>query len=117
MTPEDLFDGNPVGLAICQAVGGAISDLGEVDTRVTRSQVSFRRRRGFAYVWSPGQYVRSDVPAVLSIALPREIVSDRVKEVVHPSTRVWLHHLELRDPAEVDAEVRTWLSEGYDQAG
>ena len=55
---------------------------------MSRSQVAFRRRRGFAYLWRPAQYVRSDVPAVLSLALPRELVSDRFKEVVHPSARV-----------------------------
>ena len=48
----------------------AVRALGPVEVRVSRSQVAFRRRRGFAYVWRPGRYVRSAVPAVLSVVLP-----------------------------------------------
>ena len=84
---------------------------------MTRSQIAFRRRTGFAFVWRPGQYVTSDVPAVLSIALPHEVASDRFKSVVHPSTGVWMHHLELREVGQVDDEVRGWLVEAYDDAG
>lgn len=80
---------------------------------VTKSQVAFRRSRNFAYVWRPGQYIDSGVPAVLSIALPREIGSARVKEVAHPSATVWMHHIELHGPADVDAEVLEWLAEAY----
>jgi hypothetical protein len=54
---------------------------------------------------------------VLSIALPHEVVSDRFKEVVHPSSHVWMHHLELGDAAQVDDEVRAWLQEAYAAAG
>jgi hypothetical protein len=50
----------------------------------------------------------SDVPAVLSIALP---------SVVHPSPGVWMHHLELRGIGDVDDNVCGWLLEGYTHAG
>lgn len=109
----DFFDGSPQGLAICQRVRDEIAALGQASVAVTRSQVSFRRDRGFAYVWRPGRYVRSDVPAVLSIALPHRLDSPRFKSVVHPSTRVWMHHLELADPDEVDDEVRSWLAQAW----
>ena len=116
-TPEALFDGHPDGLALYRAVERAIGDIGVADSRVTKSQIAFRRRTGFAYVWRPGRYVRSDVPAVLSIALRREVSSPRFKEVAHPATGRWMHHLELRDPQELDEEVRRWLAEAYDGAG
>jgi hypothetical protein len=116
-TPEDFFDGFPEDLALYRAVERAIGDIGVADIAVTTSQIRFRRRTGFAYVWRPGQYLRSDVPAVLSIALRREVGSPRFKEVAHPSTGVWMHHLELHDPAELDDEVRRWLAEAYDAAG
>ena len=91
--------------------------IGPAEVRVTKSQIAFRRRKGFAYVWRPGQYVRSDFPAVLSIALPEQLASDRFKEVVHPSAGVWMHHLELDDPGQVDDEVRDWLADAYASAG
>lgn len=112
-TPEDLFAGFPQGVAICQAVEQAVSALDEVTVRVTKSQVAFRRRRGFAYLWRPGQYLTSDVPAVLSIALPHEVESERFKEVAHPAPTVWIHHIELHDAADVDEQVLGWLSEAY----
>ena len=115
--PEDLFEGFPESLTICHEVQRAVSAIGEASTRTTKSQVAFSRRRGFAYVWRPGQYVDSDVPLVLSIAVPRELRSDRFKSVVHPSPHLWMHHLELRRAHQVDDQVRGWLAEAYDAAG
>lgn len=94
-----------------------VRGLGEVSEVTTKSQVAFRRRRGFAYLWRPGQYVSNDVPLVVAVALPRELRSDRVKQVVHPSTGVWMHHVELGDAAEVDQEIAGWLAEAYAAAG
>ena len=116
-SPEDLFAGFPDSLAIFRRVQQAVSTIGEASAVVTKSQVAFRRRKGFAYVWRPGQYLHSDVPAVLSIALPHEVESDRFKEVVHPSTNVWMHHLELRTPSQIDVQVRRWLEMAYANAG
>lgn len=112
-----FFAGHPDGQGVAAAVVRAVGSVGPHEVRVSRSQVAFRRRTGFAYLWRPGQYVASDVPAVLSIALPREDASPRWKEVVHPSARTWMHHLELRAPGDVDAEVRAWLGEAYAAAG
>jgi predicted transport protein len=116
-TPEQLFDGFPASLALYDVVREAVVAIGDVSVRVTKSQVAFRRRRGFAYVWRPGQYVRNDVPVVLSIALPHELTSDRVASVVHPATDVWMHHVELRRSEQVDDELRGWLAEAFSAAG
>ena len=116
-SPEDLFEGFPATLAVLGELERAVSDLGEISVRVTKSQVAFRRRKGFAYLWRPGQYLASDVPAVVSIALDHEVESERFKEVAHPAPTVWMHHLEIRDPGEVDDEVRGWLADAYAGAG
>ena len=87
-----------------------------VELRVTKSQVAFRARRGFAYAWAPGRYVSSHVPLVLTIALPEPLHSDRFKEVAHPSASVWMHHLELRLVKDVDHEVIGWLRRAYEHA-
>ena len=116
VSTEELFAGSPEGLAILQEVDRAVRALGPVEVRVSRSQVAFRRRRGFAYVWRPGRYVRSAVPAVLSVVLPARDPSARWKEVAHPSPRTCMHHLELRSPDEVDDEVDGWLVRAYEAA-
>jgi hypothetical protein len=87
-----------------------------MEVRVSRSQVSFRRRRGFAYLWRPGAYVKSEVPVVLSLPLPYEAESPRFKEVAHPSPGIWMHHLELLDGSELDAEAAEWMRQAYDFA-
>jgi hypothetical protein len=53
---------------------------------------------------------------VLSIALPGPLDSDRIKQVAHPAPRVWMHHLELHGPDEVDDEVQDWLRRAYEAA-
>lgn len=116
-SPEQFFAGHPDGLAIFDAVADAVAELDAgVVPDVQKSQIAFRRRRGFAFVWRPGQYVTSRVPAVLSLALPRPVFSPRIKSVVHPAPRSWMHHLELTDVDQVDDEVRGWLREAYDAA-
>ena len=114
-TAESFFEGSPLGLELFRTIAQVIVSItgAEPECRVSKSQIAFRRRRGFAYVWRPGQYVRSDVPAVLSLALDRKLSSPRFKEIVHPSAGVWMHHLELRDVAEIDDEVTRWLDEAY----
>lgn len=114
---EELFAGHPECLVVYRAVAEVVRGLGECEERVSKSQVAFRRVKGFAYVWRPGQYLRSTVPAALSIALPGPLESARIKQVVHPAPRVWMHHIELQGPDEVDDEVRDWLGRAYEAAG
>lgn len=116
-TPEQFFNRVPEGLRLYRAVEQAVGAIGEVSITVTKSQIAFGRRKRFAYLWRPGQYLRSDVPAVLSIALPYEVASPRFKQVAHPSPTVWMHHLELNLVHEIDEEVRGWLADAFDSAG
>jgi hypothetical protein len=114
---DDFFAGHPDARGIAATVAAAVGELGPSTLRVTRSQVAFVRRRAFAWLWRPGQYVRSSVPVVLSVSLPHRDDSPRWKEVVHPTARRWMHHLELRAPEEVDDTVRGWLAAAHDAAG
>jgi Domain of unknown function (DUF5655) len=94
---------------------GAFKD---VQVRASKSQVSFRRARGFAYIWAPGKYLANpDAEVVLSIALGRHDDSPRFKEVAHPSPKHWIHHLEVGEIDEVDEEVAAWLTEAAERAG
>lgn len=116
-TPEQVFSGSPLGLELFHGVQRMLALPVPAGVRATKSQVAFRERRGFAYLWWPGRYVRSDIPAVLSIALPRRLDSPRFKQVVSPSPGLWMHHLELRSTADLDAEVAGWLQEARAEAG
>ncbi|MGY1641916.1 DUF5655 domain-containing protein [Geodermatophilus sp. SYSU D00703] len=117
-TPEEFFAGSPLGLAVYERVAATVDAAGDAQVRVTTSQVGFRRRRGFAWLWRPDRYLRSPAAeVVLTVALGREDDSPRWKEVVHPTGEHWVHHLEVHDPAEVDEEVAGWLREAAARAG
>lgn len=116
--PEDLLAGKPVAAAVYVRVRSRLAELGPFEVRTTKSQIAFRRNRGFAYLWLPGQYLsNADAEVVLSIVLGRHDPSERFKEVAHPTARHWMHHLELNGPDEVDGEVREWLREALERAG
>jgi hypothetical protein len=117
-TAEQFFHGHPLGLRTYEKVLAVLSALGPCDVHVTRSQVTFRRRRGFAYLWLPGRWLkRPTAEVVLSIALHRRLDSARFKEIVNPSRGIWMHHLELHGEQEMDAEVEGWLETAYAEAG
>jgi hypothetical protein len=117
MTPDELLAGSALGRSVFEAVHGILKSFGDVEVRTTKSQIAFRRRRGFAYVWLPGMYLdRPQAEVVLSVALDRELASPRFKEVAHPARGVWQHHLEIGDVTDVDGEVRDWLRAAYDSA-
>jgi len=118
MGPEEFFAGHPLALAVFAKVRSILEALGPVDIRTSKSQVAFRRKRGFAYLWLPGRYL--DKPAadvVLTLALGRQHSSPRFKEVAHPSPNHWMHHLEVNDAADIDDEVASWLREAAERSG
>ena len=118
MGPEEFFAGHPGALAVYVRVRSVLEQLGPVDVRTTRSQVAFRRARGFAYLWLPGRYLaKPAAEVVLSFALGRHDPSARLKEVVHPSPRQWMHHLEVNDADDIDDEVVGWLREAAERSG
>jgi hypothetical protein len=113
---EQFFDGHPAALEIFRAVRSVVDGLGPDSLRTSRSQVAFARRRGFAWLWLPGTWLRHPATeTVLSIALGRHDRSPRFKEVVSPSPHVWMHHLEVHDIGDLDDEVAGWLREAYEE--
>lgn len=117
-TPEEFFAGHPDASAAFTEVCAIVGRHGPFEVRISKSQAAFRRKRGFAYLWMPGQYLRKpDAEVVLSIALGRLDGSTRFKEVVHPAPAHWLHHLEIHNLCDLDDEVAGWLREAAERAG
>ena len=115
--PEAFFAGHPHALAVYRQVRSMVEALGPVEIRTTSSQVSFRRRRGFAYLWLPGRWLaRPGAEVVLSVALGRADESPRFKEVVHPDPSIWMHHLEVHALTDLDDEVAGWLKEAFEHS-
>lgn len=107
----------PYAAAAFEKVTEILDELGPYEIRVTKSQIAFRRRRGFAFIWTPGRYLtKPNTEVVLSIDLDHHDPSPRFKEVVHPAPNHWMHHLEIHDLDELDDEVTAWLAEAAHQA-
>lgn len=118
VTLEDHFAGFETSRRVFDALAEAVGRLGHVDVRITKTQVAFQRRVGFAYAWVPEKHLgRPTAPLVLSVALHRRDHSPRWKEFVEPVQGRFTHHLELREPDEVNEEVAGWLREAWEEAG
>lgn len=113
-----FFEGQDAAATLFESIHHVIDATGPSTMRITKSQIAFSRRRAFAWVWTPGRYLRagSSAPVVLSLALPRRDSSPRWKEVVEPSHGRWMHHLEIHGADDVDDEVRNWLFEAWSLA-
>ena len=117
MTLDEFFAGRTEARAIFDELSCSVESIGPAEVRVTKSQIAFRRRTGFAYAWTPDRYLRGDTaPLVLSVSLRRRDESPRWKEVVEPASGRFMHHLELRAPEEIDADVIAWLAEAWTEA-
>ena len=117
MTPDEFFAGHERSREIFEAVRHAVDGAGPAEMRVTKSQIAFKRRTGFAFVWMPEVYLGDrGVPLVLTIGLRHRDGSPRWKQVVEPAAGRFTHHLELRSPDEIDEQVRAWLCEAWTEA-
>lgn len=117
MTLDEFFAGYDESRPLFEAARVAIGSAGESTMKVSKTQVSFTRRRGFAWTWIPERSLgRPAAPLVLSIALLRRDPSPRWKQVVEVRRGLFMHHLEVRDAAEIDAQVADWLREAWEDA-
>jgi hypothetical protein len=115
---EAFFEGQPESRRLFEAVRRAIEAAGTAEVKVTKSQIAFRRRKAFAWVWRPEQYLRRPAaPLVLTMGFRRRDPSPRWKQIVEAAPGRFTHHLELYRPADIDDEVRQWLREAWMAAG
>jgi hypothetical protein len=70
----------------------------------------------FALVWIPERHLRRKaVPLVLTFSFRERRPWPRWKEIYEVAPRRFTHHLELWSPADVDEEVRAWLTEAWER--
>lgn len=116
---EELFEDYPAAVAVTRAVQRHLASLGPVEMAATKTQVSFRRRVRFAWVWVPRQAVGPGKPdePVVSFALHRREAAGRVKESVQARGDLWTHHVVVPSARQVDARLKAWLGEAYETVG
>lgn len=110
----EFFAGVPLGAQTYGWISGVVAGLGPAVVRLTSTQVAFRRRIGFAWIWRPGTWLtHPDATVVLSLGLRQHLESPRWKQVVEPYPGRWMHHLEVRDAADLDEQVAGWVAVAY----
>jgi len=114
MTLDEFFEGQEQSRQLFEALHSIINAIGPVELRVTKSQIAFRRRKAFAWVWIPGRYLRGKAaPLVLTLSFTQRDASPRWKEIVEPYPGRFTHHLELYSVNDIDVEVRDWLGTAW----
>ena len=85
----------------------AARENGPVTVNATKSRISLQVRMRFAGIERPRRH-----HIVATFVLVRELASPRLRvEFIEP--RYYVQRLVLHSPEDVDAEVRSWLSEAY----
>jgi len=93
---------------ICSAFEG-------VKVKATKTQISFSNRYGFAYVSLPRYKIKgiSGAYIILTFGLGYRLDHPRIMVSVEPYPGRWTHHVVIQSEAEVDAQIKDWLSEAY----
>jgi hypothetical protein len=118
MTLDEFFAEDDGSRVLFDVLLSAIEGIGQIEMRISKSQIAFSRKRAFAWAWIPGKYLKGEqAPLVLSISLGRRDTLDRWKEVVEPTKGRFMHHLGLHHSNEIDEEIHGLLREAWFEAG
>jgi len=94
---------------------GILSRFENVSVEICKTQISFKSKKGFAYVWLPVRKMknRPNCYLVLSFGLDKRIQSPRILESVETYKDRWMHHLIIENQGEIDDEVMDWINQAY----
>jgi hypothetical protein len=114
-TVDKLFGERKVALQLFRTVQSFIENLGEVNTEITKTQVSFGTKRKFAWVWLPQLWIKNQPKnsIVLTFALDHHIENKKIKEVVEPSPGKWTHHIVIKNSSDFNDEIKSWVEEAW----
>jgi hypothetical protein len=117
LTVAQFFQGRPEARRLFTALRRQAETLGAVGVKVSQSQVALvRGKKTFARVWLPRQYLGRGAPLVLTLGFRQRDPSPRWKQVVEPAPGRFTHHLEIQAAADIDAQVRAWLRQAWDES-
>lgn len=110
MTLDEYFAEQAESRHIFDVLAAAVEGIGEVQLRISKSQIAFARRTVFARAWMPGTYLgRGHARLVLTLSFHHRDASPRWKQIVEPYPGRFTHHLELFSAAQIDDQVCEWL--------
>lgn len=109
MSLEDYFaaDGPPFERPIFEAVNAHLSTLGPLHVEPVSVGLFFKRSRTFAELRPMTRWM------ALSFILSHAVDHPRISRRLTVSGQRFYHVTRLREPSDVDDEVRGWLTDAY----
>jgi hypothetical protein len=108
MTIEEYFStGPPWERPVFDAVMEALDGVGPIHVEPVSVGIFLKRPRRFATLRPMTKWV------ALSFSLPHVVDHPLMKRKPMEYGGQWYHVVNLRDPSEIDADIRDWLVEAY----
>jgi len=90
------------------------TEFPDVKIMVSKTQISFSNRRGFAYVSFLPVRKKKDRPEhyiTVTFGLGERKISSRIDASTEPYPNRWTHHLMVTSLEEIDDELMEWIRE------
>lgn len=111
-----FFAGRPGELALYETLRARVVErVGEFCVRVSRTQITFAGKYGFAFVSHPRR--KREDGLLVSFGLSHRQESDRIAYASEPYPHRWTHHLLISRQEEIDGELLDWIQEAHWYAG
>lgn len=94
-----------------------LAEIPDVKVKVSKTQISFSNKRGFAFVsFNPCRRAKERPAAwmTVSFGLGYRKEANRVDVATEPYPGRWTHHVMVGSTAEIDGELMAWIKEAAD---
>ena len=110
-----FFDKMPEALPLYEAFEQKVlSELGSVNIKVQKTQISFSNKHNFAFVSLlpvRKKKERPEVYIVVTFGLDHQVISPRIDAASEPYPNRFTHHVLISEEAEIDEELMGWVKE------
>ena len=110
-----FFSGREASIPIYEKLEDRIlAAIPDVKVKVSKTQISFSHKRGFAFVsFNPCRRAkeRPEVWMTVSFGLRYQKQSPRIDVATEPYPNRWTHHVMVGSVDEIDDELMAWLIE------
>ena len=93
-----------------------LAQIPDVKIKVSKTQITFANRRGFAFAsFNPVRKAkeRPEVWMTVTFGLSYRKESPRIDVATKPYPNRWTHHMLVQTPEEIDDELIGWIQEAY----
>lgn len=115
-TVQKFFSDKPIQLHLFGLIHQYLHSLGNIEVKVTKSQIAFSNKRQFAWIWLPMTWdkKRPKDCVVLSFSSGKKIIHPNIVQIVEPYPNRFMHHVIVEKKSDINNYVKKWLKESYD---